>query len=156
MSGRSGPPGAPQHFASLVELLRHRAAEQAGDRAFVFLDDRGVEVAALSFAALDARARAFAERLVADGERGDRAMLLFPPGLDFVVAFFACLYAGILAVPAMLPRRNSARDATGGIIADCAPRYVLTTAELLATRGDLAQRFADAGIACLTSDTGEA
>jgi acyl-CoA synthetase (AMP-forming)/AMP-acid ligase II len=142
-------------FASLVELLRCRAADQPDDRAFVFLDDRQNEAATLTFATLERRAFAVAAALAARGKRGDRALLLFPPGLDFVVALFGCLCAGVLAVPAMVPRRNSSRDATAGIVADCAPRFVLTNADLLAAREDLAQRIAGHGSDLLVVDAQE-
>ena len=140
---------------SLVELLRLRAANQPDDRAFVFLDDRQNEAATLTFAALERRALAVAAALSQKGKAGDRALLLFPPGLDFVVALFGCLCAGVLAVPAMVPRRNSSRDATAGIVADCAPRFVLTNADLLAAREDLAQRIAGHGIELLAVDAVE-
>lgn len=68
-------------------------------------------------------------------------MLLFLPGLEFVVAFFGCLAAGIIAVPLMPPRRTAARDTSAAIIADCAPRLALTSAEVAATRPDVIERF---------------
>ena len=76
-----------------------------------------------------------------DVSPGDRATLLFPPGLDFVVAFFGCLVAGVIAVPLMVPRRTAARDSSAAIIADCTPRIALSTSELLAARPDVADRF---------------
>ena len=69
----------------------------------------------------------FAER----GQRGDRAVLLFPPGLDFIVAFFGCLLAGVIAVPIMVPRRASSRDASAAILADCSPRFAMTRDDLI-------------------------
>jgi acyl-CoA synthetase (AMP-forming)/AMP-acid ligase II len=156
----SHPPSmieASSGFTSLVELLHCRAAEQPDDRAFVFLDDRGNEVQAMSFATLKRRALGVARQLTARGEPGDRALLLFPPGLDFIVAFFGCLSAGIIAVPGMVPRRNSARDATDSIVADCSPRFALTTANLFTgARDDLAQRFAGTGTEWLSLDDSDA
>ena len=101
---------APAEAASLVEVLGHRAARQPDDPAYIFLPDRRGEPARLSFAELEARARAVAGRLAERGEKGDRAILLFPPGLDFLVGFFGCLLAGVIAVPIMIPRRDSTRD----------------------------------------------
>ena len=66
---------------------------------------------------------------------------MFPPGLEFMVAFFGCLIAGIIAVPMMMPRRNSARDASAAILANCEPALALTTSAF-ALRGDLQARFA--------------
>jgi acyl-CoA synthetase (AMP-forming)/AMP-acid ligase II len=80
-------------------------------------------------------------------------LLLFPPGLDFIVAFFGCLIAGVVAVPLMVPRRAAARDASAAIVADCAPALALTAPELPATRPDILERFGD--LAWLTVSAGE-
>src|SRR4051794_40068262 len=107
------PPRA--EFSSLVDVLRRRAAEQPNHPAYIFLPDRGAEGLSLSFAELYARAGAVASSLAERGQKGDRAVLLFSPGLDFIVAFFACLLAGVIAVPLMIPRRASSRDASAAI-----------------------------------------
>jgi acyl-CoA synthetase (AMP-forming)/AMP-acid ligase II len=123
---------------SLADLLRVRAASQPQDRAYVLLSDRGGEVAAISFADLDRRAAVLARRLAGSAAAGDRALLLFPMGIDCLVAFFGCLYAGIIAVPMMLPRRQSRRDASSAIVADCGPRLALSTTDVLGgARGNL-------------------
>lgn len=127
---------------TLVDILRRRASAQPNKRAYVFVNDKGEEEATLTYAELFARSEAVSSRLAARAGPGDRALLLFPAGLDFLIAFFACLRAGIIAVPMMLPRRQSARDASAGIVADCAPRLALTTgAVLTGARGDLPQRI---------------
>ena len=113
--------------ADLAELLSRRAAEQPNDRAYVALADRGGEEAAITFGELDRRARALAGRIAEAAGPGERALLLFPSGIEFVVALFACFHAGVIAVPLMPPRRNAARDASAGILADCAPRIALST-----------------------------
>ena len=129
-------------LCSMVELLGYRAAEQPDDPAYILLSDRGREYTAISFAELDRRARRLGARLSERAEPGDRALLLFPNGIDFMVAFFGCLIAGIIAVPMMLPRRQSARDSSDSIVADCAPRIGLATAALLSGgRVDIAGRF---------------
>ena len=103
--------GVVAALPSLSALLRHRAAAQADDRAYVALSDRGQEDATITFAELDRRAAALAGRLAEQAELGSRALLIFPMGIDCLVAFFGCLYAGIIGVPMMVPRRQSARDA---------------------------------------------
>ncbi len=125
----------------MVELLRARAAEQPDERAYVFLSDRGGEEASLTFSELERRAGALAAQLVGRGQRGERALLMFPPGLDFIVAFFGCLIAGMIAVPMMPPRRLGARDSSASIVADCTPRFALTSPTLQAARSDLAERL---------------
>jgi acyl-CoA synthetase (AMP-forming)/AMP-acid ligase II len=132
-------------FRSVVALLARRAAEQGDDRAYVFVSDRGTEEAALTFRQLHDVSRALAARLTAAAQRGDRAILVFPPGIEFMVAFFGCLMAGVIAVPMMMPRRNSARDASAAILANCAPALALTTSAF-ALRGDVQTRFAQENI----------
>jgi acyl-CoA synthetase (AMP-forming)/AMP-acid ligase II len=132
-------------FSSLVELLAKRAASQPDARAYLFLSDRGTEEAALTFRQLHDAADACAVRLRAVARPGERALLVFPPGLEFIVAFFGCLIAGIVAVPMMMPRRQSARDASAAIIANCEPAVALTSAAF-ANRQDLQARFAREGL----------
>jgi acyl-CoA synthetase (AMP-forming)/AMP-acid ligase II len=128
-------------FISLVDLLRHRANEQPDDRAYVFLSDKGREEAVLTFGQLDRRARVVASRLVQSGSAGDRALLLFGPGLDFIVAYFGCLLGGVIPVPMMLPRRNSSLDSSTSILADCSPRFAMTNSHLSDARPDIIERF---------------
>ena len=118
-------PAAQTEFSSFVDVLQHRAAERPNDPAYIFLPDRGGARLSLSFAELYARAQAVAVSLAERGQRGDRAVLLFSPGLDFIIAFFACLLAGVIAVPMMIPRRASSRDASAAILADCSPRFAM-------------------------------
>ena len=133
-------------YNSMVELLRARAAEQPDERAYVFLSDSGCEEASLTFSELEGRARAVAAQLADRGQRGERALLMFPPGLDFLVAFFGCLIAGMIAVPMMPPRRVGARDSSASIVADCTPRFALTNPTLQTARNDLAERLKGTGL----------
>lgn len=118
-------------FESIVGALRHHAGTRPDVRAYAFLDEKGAERASLTFAELDRRAAVLAGHLTAEARPGERALLVFPPGLDFIVAFFACQYAGIIAVPMKLPRRNRLTDSSGAIVADCRPKLALTTGLLM-------------------------
>lgn len=121
------------NFSTLTDVLRQWAAVRPNNRAYVFVDEHGTERASLTFAELDQRARALASELKHCGKPGDRALLLFDPGLDFLIAFFGCLYAGIIAVPVLTPRRNKLRDSTVSIFRNCSPVICLTVARLLET-----------------------
>ena len=138
-------------FPSLVSLLTKRAATQADQRACIFLGDRGAEEAVLTFRQLHDAAQALAARLADIVRPGDRALLVFPPGLEFMVAFFGCLIAGVIAVPMMMPRRQSTRDSSAVIIADCEPAVVLTS-PAAAIRPDLQARFSREGLQWLSVD----
>jgi acyl-CoA synthetase (AMP-forming)/AMP-acid ligase II len=144
---------APQSVSSLAGLLRHRAAAQPHDRAYVVLSDRGREEAAVTFAELERRAAMLARRIAALAAPGERALLLCPTGIDFMVGFFGCVLAGLIAVPMMLPRRQSARDASAGIVADCAPRLALSLRALIdGERGNLVERIGAPGLEWLAID----
>ncbi len=95
---------------NLVELLQNRALHQP-EQKYTFLLDGKTETASLTYRELDAIARSHAVRLQTLGVSGERALLLFPPGLDYLAAFFGCLYAKVIAVPLYPPKlkRNLAK-----------------------------------------------
>ena len=113
-------------------LLRSQAETRSGSTAYIFLADGEAEAARLTFADLDLQARGIAVALAELGAAGGRALLLYPPGLEFVSAFLGCLHAGALAVPAYPPRSARGLPRLHAIAADARPRVVLTTAALLA------------------------
>ena len=97
---------------------------------FSFLRGNGEEEeTSLTYQALDERARAIAGELQALAPPEERALLLFPPGLDFITAFFGCLYAGIVAVPAPIPNRNRLTTSVEAIFKASRPSLVLSTAD---------------------------
>ncbi len=100
---------------------------------YTYLSDGESEEMDLTFGALDGKARKLAGRLQAKGARGERALLLYPPGLDFVVSFFGCLYAGVVAVPVYPPRSNQNLARLEAIVADAEAAFVLTTSFLHST-----------------------
>src|SRR5690349_2110011 len=117
--------------ASLVGLLRVRAGERPDHPVYRYLAEGGEEIL-LSTGELDRLARGIAARLAERGAvRGDRALLLYPPGLELVAAFFGCLYAGVVAVPAYPPRNARGLPRLRAIAADAGPRFVLTPQSLL-------------------------
>jgi acyl-CoA synthetase (AMP-forming)/AMP-acid ligase II len=131
--------------ASLIEVLESHALRQPDAMALAFLSDSGRVEAQLTFADLADRAFAQAAVLMERGAApGDRAILAFPPGLDFMVGFFGCLAAGVIAVPLAPPRRAGKRDSSANIVADCRPRFALTSASSATpARDGLLARFAD-------------
>ena len=118
---------ATQQPNTLVEVLRRRANEHPGKSAYTFLADGQNERASLSFGELDAQARSIASLLQNWGASGQRVLLLYQPSLEFVAAFFGCLYAGAIAVPAQPPRQNRSSLRLRSIIEDADPSMLLTT-----------------------------
>jgi 8-amino-7-oxononanoate synthase len=119
--------------SNLVELLLHRARCQPEDTAFTYLVDGENEQVHLTYRELDRHARAIGAWLEAHDLVGERALLLYPAGLEFIVAFFGCLYAGVVAVPVYPPRRNRSLNRIQAIADDADARVALTT-ELVLNR----------------------
>jgi 8-amino-7-oxononanoate synthase len=120
-------PGSFFGPSNLVDLVQHRAAHSPHDRAFIYLVDGETEEVQLTYQELDRQARAIAARLQELDLVGERALLLYPAGLDFIAAFFGCLYAGVVAVPAYPPRRNRSMSRIQAIADDCQASIALTT-----------------------------
>jgi 8-amino-7-oxononanoate synthase/acyl carrier protein len=116
---------------TIVDLLSQRAAYRPHDRAFTFLVDGGTEELNITYAELDRKARALGAWLMASGMTGERVLLLFPPGLEFVAAFMGCLYGGAIAVPAYPPRKNRSVERIEAIAADSRAAVALTTRDVL-------------------------
>ncbi|TCP59043.1 amino acid adenylation domain-containing protein [Tumebacillus sp. BK434] len=126
-------------FHTLTDLLRWRAVEQPAQLAYTFLLEDGEEVA-YTYQDVDRKARALGAALQGMGAAGERALLLYQPGMDYLVAFFGCLYAGVQAVPAYPPRQNGNLDRLQAVVTDAQARFALTTSGILP---GIAKRFAD-------------
>jgi acyl-CoA synthetase (AMP-forming)/AMP-acid ligase II len=117
--------------STMVDLLTDRAQEQPNQTAYTFLHRGETEIGKLNYQELDRQARAIASRLQSLNATGERALLLYPPGLEFIAAFFGCLYAGVIAVPAYPPRRNQKMTRLQAIVENAQATVVLTTTALL-------------------------
>jgi acyl-CoA synthetase (AMP-forming)/AMP-acid ligase II len=119
-------------LATFADLLRWRAAEQPLATAFTWPANGSDDVISTSYGELDDRARAVGALLQQEGPAGERALLLFAPGMDFVAALFGCFYAGWIAVPAYPPPLNQHLGRIQSVVRDAEPRVALTSATLLA------------------------
>ncbi len=117
--------------STLVEILQSRSESQPHTEAFSFLQDGEDTVITLTYQELDRRSRAIASQLQSMGMAGERALLLYPPGLDFLAGFLGCLYAGVVAVPAYPPHNQRNTPRIQAIIADAQVAIGLTTSNLL-------------------------
>ncbi|WNG61634.1 fatty acyl-AMP ligase [Archangium gephyra] len=133
---------------SLAHILHRRAERHPERRALTFIARGTEERKAYSFAGLDQRARTIAALLESHGVRGERALLLYPQGAEYVESFLGCLYAGTVAVPAYPPDPTRLERTLGrllGIIADCRPKVVLSTAEICAMAAAFAEQVPGLG-----------
>ena len=139
---------------TLNDLLRWRAVHQAQRQAYIFLERGEEEGERWTYADLDLKARIIAAKLQGIGAAGQRILLLHPPGLDFIAAFFGCLYAGAVAIPAPSPRPNKASSRLQSIIGDARPRAALTTSALLPViRRHMTEIPEAGGMSCLATDS---
>lgn len=111
--------------SSLVDVLRYRANAQPDGLAFCFVETQN-QIDKVSYGDLDRRARSIASALQSQCRSGDRVILFFPPGLNYIAAFLGTLYAGCVAVPLYPPRPNQKRIHIEGILRGCEPAVVLT------------------------------
>ncbi|GAB4152428.1 MAG: hypothetical protein Fur0021_17200 [Candidatus Promineifilaceae bacterium] len=138
-------PNARPDFETLVEALRWRAQHQGDQLAYTFLVDGESVEQRLTYAGLDHAARAVAAQLQQMARHhkmaaaGDRVLLLYPPGLEYVIGFWGCLYAGVMAVPAYppLPQRSTSlapptlqTNRIQAIVTDAQAALALTTSQI--------------------------
>jgi acyl transferase domain-containing protein/acyl-CoA synthetase (AMP-forming)/AMP-acid ligase II/acyl carrier protein len=119
--------------STLLELLRWRVEQQPEQRIYSFLADGETEKDFFTFSQLDRQARSIGALLQQYATSGERALLIYPAGLDFIAAFFGCLCSGVIAVPVYPPsatRSDRTLARFQAIAADAQPAFILTTAAL--------------------------
>ncbi len=121
-------------MSTVVGVLRQRAETQPADRAFHFVDDTGAPGISLNYSELDVAARRLAATLLERGASGRPVLLLYPPGLDYIIGFLGCLYAAAIAVPAYPPdpgRWSRTLPRLRALVADCGASVALSTSPLV-------------------------
>ncbi|HZI13110.1 MAG TPA: condensation domain-containing protein, partial [Myxococcus sp.] len=139
------PPQAPS-FSDLIDLLRDRSATRGAQGLYTFLEDGEAEESRISYAGLDLRARRIGAVLQELSATGERALLLYPPGLEYIAGFFGCLYSGLVAVPAYPPdpsRLDRTLPRLRAIIQDAQASVVLTTSFILSLSEALFEQAPD-------------
>ncbi|MEW6738174.1 MAG: fatty acyl-AMP ligase, partial [Acidobacteriota bacterium] len=119
---------------TITDLLEQRVELQPRRLAYSFLVDGEDKSQTLTYLELQQKAKAIATMLQEFKVEGGQALLLFPPGLDYITAFFGCLYAGVIAVPVYPPdpgRLDRTLPRLLAIASDAQPKVVLTTAAIL-------------------------
>jgi len=123
--------GAETDPVSMGEMLRHQAVVRAEQRVYTFLHDGETVSEHLTFAEMDLKVRAIAAHIQAYAKPGDRTLMLYPPGLDYLCAFMACLYADVVAIPAYPPRNKRHVPRFQSILADSRATLILTITEII-------------------------
>lgn len=115
----------------ITDILEKRSAEHPDRLAYRFLQDGETTTQTISYSTLFKQVKQVAQQLMLCTSKGDRALLLYPSGIDFVIGFLACLYAGVIAVPAYPPRFNRSFDRTLNIVDNCTPTIILSTKSII-------------------------
>ena len=116
-------------FTTLVDILQHHANSQPKKRAYLFLEKGEREKDEVCYQELWEKANIIASSL--QNYQGKRALLLYPSGLEFIIAFFGCLLAGVVAVPVYPPRLNQKLSRLLSIVNDAEATLALTTESIL-------------------------
>ena len=119
--------------SNFVDHLQDRAYQNPNRTAFVFLQDGETETECITFQQLDNRARKLASWLQQQAHPGERVLLLCPSGIEYIVGFFACLYAHLIAVPIFPPQRTRPHSRIQAIARDAQARFAFTTDEILSS-----------------------
>ena len=138
----------PMPNASILTVLRERAGVSPDSTAFTYTDyDRDPDgvIESLTYAQLYRRTLNLAEELSQHGSPGDRALIIAPQGLPYIVAFLAAMQAGFIAVPLSAPVPGAHDERTSAVVTDTDPAVVLTTAALF----DVAAQYVDDGAAVI-------
>ncbi|MBM4091530.1 MAG: fatty acyl-AMP ligase, partial [Planctomycetes bacterium] len=114
---------------SFADVLSYWTEHQPEVVAYYF-SDGDVQYAQITYRELMSASLGIARELLRRGLRGERALLMFHPGLDFMKAFLGCLYAGVVAVPAFTPRRNRNVARLQAISENAEARVALTMADV--------------------------
>jgi acyl-CoA synthetase (AMP-forming)/AMP-acid ligase II len=122
--------------STILECLEHYAQTRPAERAYTFLVNGDDQERVLTYGDLRRRAVAYGQHLRDCGLSHKAVLLLFPSGLDFIIAFFACAYAGAVSVPANLARNSHHYARLRQIILDSETRAVLTTRDLRNSIGE--------------------
>lgn len=131
----------PSDF-TVVDVVLQRAAQDPDRIAYRFLEENVDDARTLTYGALALRATAVAVSLAGRAKPGDRALLAYPPGPDYVIAFYGCLLAGVLAVPTYPVKTHRSTPSLRAFARDSAAAVVLTDsathAALASTDNDIA------------------
>ncbi len=119
---------------SIPAVLAERARQQPDDIAWTFIDyevDPAGFAESLTWSQVHQRARVVADELSLCGSVGDRAAIVAPQGLDYIVAFFGAMQAGFIAVPLSVPQFGTHDERVSGALRDCSPAAILTTSAVV-------------------------
>lgn len=118
---------AKVEVSTLSEMLREKSSLYPEKNAYIFLKDGDEVGEKITFRQVDQEAQRLAGVLQSEHLQGERVLLLYPSSLEYIKAFFGCIYASSIAVPVYPPRANKAAKRIVSIVQDSQAKAVLTT-----------------------------
>ncbi|MBL3657518.1 non-ribosomal peptide synthetase/type I polyketide synthase [Fulvivirga sediminis] len=125
-------------FNSIAELVMHKRSTSSNEVVFKYLENGEQVTHSLTYEEIDTKAREIASYLQHHNFKGQRALLLFASGTDFIVSFLGCLYAKVIAVPIYPPRNNKSIKRLESVISDAEAKIVICSSE---THSSIKRRF---------------
>ena len=117
-------------YKNLIDLLEDRAKSHYDKDLYIFLED-GINVSdQISYGHFERKSKIVASRLQEVSKKGDRVILLFPNGIDFIIGLFGCILAGVIAVPAYPPRKDHPGDRFFSILENSGSNLVLSSEKI--------------------------
>ncbi|VEG46562.1 acyl-CoA synthetase [Mycolicibacterium flavescens] len=128
--------------SSILSMLHGRASLRPDEIAFTFTDyiDASAVAQSVTWSQLARRTTNVAHEIRRHGSPGDRAVILAPQSLEYILAFLGSMQAGLMAVPLPLPHPGSGHERVRAVLADTEPSVVLTTS----ASGDHVRDFVNA------------
>lgn len=124
----------PMTEASIPAVLADRAQRQPDDVAYTFVDyeaDPAGITESLTWSEVHERVQVVAEKLASIGSVGDRAVILAPQSLEYIIGFLGAIQAGFIAVPLSMPQTRHHDERVTGAMKDSTPVVVLTTSAVV-------------------------
>lgn len=118
--------------STLVEILEARARDFGGRIAYTYVKSATDPGRSITYQELYQASVGLAHFLLTKVKPGARALLLYPAGIDFVIAFYACVVAGIIAVPLYPPKGAHKFQRLKAIFSDASPEILLTASDFVA------------------------
>ena len=136
-----------------LELLESRAEETPDNTAFGFIGNVLDDEVLMTYAELDRKSRSIAANLQQMAKAGDRVVLLFQPGADYICALMSCFYAGMIAVPVYAPRMNASYERVLQVTQSANASVLMSTRQVVLQLQDAAwQALMQSGLKTLASD----
>jgi acyl transferase domain-containing protein/acyl-CoA synthetase (AMP-forming)/AMP-acid ligase II/acyl carrier protein/NAD(P)-dependent dehydrogenase (short-subunit alcohol dehydrogenase family) len=115
---------------TLYDVLKYRAETQPNDPAYIFLNNGEEETQPLTYKQLHDSSKALAAKLQSLNMSGERALLIFESGYEYIISFFGCIYSGVISVPLHPPGKNKSMSRMSAISLDSNAKLILSAKEL--------------------------